>query len=194
MSKALFTVLLASALVLPLAAHADTIDDFVLTGDGHSITFSLPATTGGYTLHEHFDNFSASAPGTIDGSPGTIGATFYVQYFEIVPQAPALVITSTPQSNFPPNLYGLIPYTWSEVAAQFPTPVDEGTVYFTFVPGIYDLTNAGPFTPPSAPPLDFTLTITPEPPPSTVPEPASLALFTTGVLGLGSLVRRRLRI
>jgi hypothetical protein len=44
MSKALFTVLLAAALILPLTAHADTIDDFALVGGGYSITFSLPAS------------------------------------------------------------------------------------------------------------------------------------------------------
>jgi hypothetical protein len=38
MRKALFTLaLLASAFTLPLTAHADDIDDFVLTGDGHSV-------------------------------------------------------------------------------------------------------------------------------------------------------------
>ena len=36
---------LASVLALPLAAHADTVDDFVLTGGGHTISYSLPAST-----------------------------------------------------------------------------------------------------------------------------------------------------
>jgi hypothetical protein len=93
--------------------------------------FSLPAT-GVYTLHEHFDNFFTSGPGTIDGAPGTVEPTFYVPYFEIVLQAPALTIDSNPQSNIP-NLYGSIPYSWFVVLAQFPNPVDEGTFNVTFV-------------------------------------------------------------
>jgi hypothetical protein len=39
MRKALFTLaLLASALILPLTAHADTIDDFMLIGNGENLT------------------------------------------------------------------------------------------------------------------------------------------------------------
>jgi len=188
MRKALFATLalLPSAFTLPLTAHADTIDDFTLTGNGETVTFSLPAT-GVYTLHEHFDSFTASGPGTIDGAPGTVGATFYVQYFEIVPQAPALGVFSTPQSNIPADLYGSIPYSWFVVPAEFPNPSDEGTFNVTFVSGTYQLSNTGPFfQPPTL--LDFTLTITPE---TTAPEPASLTLLATGALGLIAVAARR---
>jgi hypothetical protein len=55
MRKALFTLaLLASALSLRLAAHADNIDDFVLTGDGRIITYSLPAIAS-FPDHPNFD-------------------------------------------------------------------------------------------------------------------------------------------
>jgi hypothetical protein len=189
MRKALFTLaLLTSAFTLPLTAHADTIDDFVLTGNGETVTFSLPAT-GVYTFHGHFDSFFTSAPGTINGAPVTLDPTFYVQYFENVPQAPALSIFSKPPSNIP-NLYGSIAYTWSIVPAQFPNPQDEGTLYITFVPGTYQLQTTG-FFPPFNPPLDFSLTITPETSTAATPEPASLTLLATGALGITSLAARR---
>jgi hypothetical protein len=177
MRKALFPLaLLASALTIPLTAHADTIDDFVLTGNGESVTFSLPATTEGYILHAHFNSFFESAPGTIDGSPVTLGALFYVSFFAGgLPGTPALGISSTPLTSFPADLYGFIAYTFNEVPAQFPNPSDEGTVYFTFVPGTYELKDSA-FTPG----LAYTLTITPETPTAT-PEPSTLLLFATGL-------------
>ena len=176
MRKALFPLaLLASALTL--TAHADTIDDFVIAGNGESVIFSLPATTDGYILHAHFNSFFESAPGTIDGSPVTLGALFYVSYFAgSFPGIPALGISSTPLTSFPPDLYGDIPYTFNEVPAQFPNPSDEGTVYFTFVPGTYEL-NDSPYTPG----LAYTLTITPETSTAATPEPTTLLLFATGL-------------
>jgi hypothetical protein len=193
MRKTLFTLaLLASAFTLPLTAHADTIDDFVLTGNGETVTFSLPAT-GVYTLHQHFDSFSASGPGTINGAPATIDTTFYVQYFEIVLQAPALSIVSNPQSNIP-NLYGSIPYSWFVVPAQFPTPQDEGTLYITFVPGTYQLHTGSNFFLPPTPQLPFTLTITPDTSTTPTPDLAGLTLLATGALGIFSLATRRKRV
>jgi hypothetical protein len=188
MRKALFTLaLLASAFTLPLTAHADTIDDFLLTGNGESVTFSLPATTDGYILHAHFNSFLERAPGTIDGSPVTLGALFYVGFFAGSPPGiPALDIGSTPPTSFPLVLYGFIPYTFNEVPAQFPNPSDEGTVYFTFVPGTYELKDS-PYTPG----LAYTLTITPETSTAATPEPTTLLLFATGMIGIIVAIGRR---
>jgi PEP-CTERM motif len=193
MRKTLFAfAFLASALSITLTAHADTIDDFVLTGNGETVTFSLP-DTGVYTLHEHFDNFQASGPGTIDGVPSTVAATFYVPYFEIVQDAPALSIGSDPLSDIP-NLYGSIPYSYFVVPAEFPTPSDQGTFNVTFVPGTYQLLTGNTFFDhPFTPPLPFTLSITPETPIVPTPEPSSLILLATGALGIISVATKRKR-
>jgi hypothetical protein len=190
MSKALFTLaLLAPAFTLPLTAHADTIDDFKLTGGGQTITFSLPAT-GVYTLHEHFNSFGANGPGTIDGTPVTIGATFYV--LNVNPGDPALGLFSIPLLPLPDELWGSISYNWFIVPAEFPNPSDEGTFNVTFIPGTYQLQNSSPYHLPPPVLFDYTLTITPETTAST-PEPASLTLLATGALGIISIAARRRR-
>ena len=68
MRKALFSIaLITSALTLPLTARADPIDDFVLTGGGHTITYSLPATSS-FPDFDLINFFEEGGPATIDGS------------------------------------------------------------------------------------------------------------------------------
>ena len=80
MRKALFTLaLFASALSLPLTAHADTIDDFVLTGGGNIITFSAPAS---FTVFNHPHLVSAGLANvaiSVNGLSGySSNLTFYL--------------------------------------------------------------------------------------------------------------------
>jgi hypothetical protein len=195
MSKTLFTVLLASAFVLPLAAHADTIVDFVLTGDGHTITYSLPASAV-ITDHPHGVTLSASALTTIDGVPGyNESGTYYVQ--PGLPGLPSMVLTvpSSISNNDELIFFGEGPLQISEIIPiSDPSSGHPDDLLVDFNPGTYTLQSVGLALQPFNPPIDYTLTITPETTPPAVPEPSTLALFTTGVLGLGSLVRRRLRI
>ena len=73
--------LLASAFTLPLAAHADTIDDFTLGQSGHTITYSLP-NSAIVMNHPHAVWLNASAPATIDGVPGyNVGGEYYLPGF-----------------------------------------------------------------------------------------------------------------
>jgi hypothetical protein len=73
MRTTLFTLaLLASASTLPLTAHADTIDDFVLTGGGNIITFSAPATTHTFEITGAGGidgGFNVDAQGEFNGQP-----------------------------------------------------------------------------------------------------------------------------
>ena len=55
MRRILCPLVLLTAFAIPIAAHADTIYDVVLKGGGHTIAYTLPATSS-------FPFFSAGGP------------------------------------------------------------------------------------------------------------------------------------
>jgi hypothetical protein len=138
MREALFTVaLLFSALTLPLTAHADTIDDFVLTGQGHTITYSLPATSAAYPNHIHFNSFSESAPTTIDGVSGYVETG---QYFLPVGFTPTLELSVPAVFGEPALLLtGLTFFSIASEPASNPPPDFQEDLIFTFIPGNHSL-------------------------------------------------------
>lgn len=175
---------LAAALALPLNASADTIDDFVITGNGHTITYSLPATTVfGYCFSCDF--FYVNAEETIDGVPGYQSSQGYAFY----PAAGNL------QFFVPESIFG---YQWILFQGpllvsteQIPStdPFDPNDPYdfaSTFIPGTYSLIGAGmtPYPMQTGPDVPYTLTITPQTETAATPEPPTLALLATGLFGL----------
>jgi hypothetical protein len=184
MRNALFTLaLLASALTLPLIAHADTIDDFTLVGQGHTITYSLPSSAI-LVEHPHAIILDASAPTTIDGVPGfNEFGQYYVPGFATLPSMVLSVPSSIDGGNL--VLYGPWPLQVSEVIPMgFGQPND---LLVAFVPGTYNLTlgNFGI----GFPPPTYTLTITAES--AATPEPSSLILLATGSFCLLGVIRSR---
>jgi hypothetical protein len=166
MSRSLFTfALFASASFFPLAAHADAIDDFLITGGGNTISFSLPASPT--------DVFVSI------GAGGVIGG------FSPIP-APLVTINGVTTSSSMEFLSGNISFVGAgiQLFGDDLTLVGEllysGSAYTpTFNIGTFDLHQFESF-----PTEDYTLTITPESAPPSVPEPSSLLLFLSGAAGL----------
>ena len=168
MRKALFPLaLLASALTL--TAHADTIDDFVLTGNGTTTTFSLPASPPGNPLTcpptgpiaclpGSETSFSVSTLVTSDGISSEEAITFPTSRF-----SGGLLIGPPIERFLGPQLF--------QPDAANPT----------FLIGTFSLS----FDDSSVPViLHYTLTITPDSSTAPTPEPASFTLLATGTLGI----------
>jgi len=186
--KALFTALLASALFLPRIAHAVTVDDFVLTGDGNIITFSAPAS---FTVFNHPHLVSAGLANVATSVNGLSGYSsnlnFYLNY-EVGIRSLDFYIT--------PSIFGGGPGTYTDYTLTGPDvawlviPNLEPLATVMFLPGTYSLPqffNGVPQNTRGG--ILFTLTITPEA--ASTPEPSTFAMMATGILGAITILRSR---
>ncbi len=166
--------LLASALTLTSAARADTIDDFVLTGEGNAFTWSLPASPvvfastgaggvlGGYEVEENFLISNHGVTSLANGIEFFSGQLFYLG------AGLRFGVGGADHTIVGPALY------------------TGDATDFTFKSGsfsMHDFFGVG---------NPYDLTISPESlvTPS-VPEPSSFALLATGASALFGLARRR---
>jgi hypothetical protein len=167
MRKALFPLtLLASALTI--TAHADTIDDFAITGGGNIINFSLPASPPGNLRTCPTGIITSCLPGSeTDFSASTLVTFNGVSTLESI--------------DFPTGRFGgglslgqLRLFGNGELFA--PDAANP-----TFLTGSFILSAINPSGNP--PIIDYTLTINPEPSTAATPEPSTLLLFATGLAG-----------
>ncbi len=182
-------LLLASAFAaVPATAYADQIDDFVLTGDGHTFTFSFPES--GYYIYRMraccFDTQATN--GVVDGTGP------YPVYATVIGSSQLdidfLVPGSSP-GNEPFHFMFYGGHNFFIHLENGPGPFSTNfPLSASFVPGSYPLFGTTPYLN-NSPSHSYTLTITPEAATSLTPEPATLALLATGSLGLLTSLRRR---
>jgi hypothetical protein len=179
MRKALFTLaLLASALTLSLAAHADTIDRF---------TFNF-VTPPGYVSANHTIDLPASPP--LYPFSAFICTDCFVVVSESSPTYIFQFLQSAPGSTgveFAGYSGGPLPIERAYTQILAPEDLFTGSLSSpTFLTGTFDAVYRPFATSPS-----FPGTITIETIGTTTPEPSSLILLTTGALGLTAFATRR---
>ena len=174
--------LLASALTLPLTAQADAIDQF---------TFSFDTTSGYLPFHLTID-LPASPPLSPYSALICGGACF------VVLSEPVGYIfqfsngsTGTDVAFAQNSLQNLLPVARAYRFVFSSEDLFTGSLSDpTFVPGTFDAMYKPFFTAPS-----FPGTITIEPINTTVPEPSTLAMMATGILGaITTLTSRKPRV
>lgn len=180
MRKALFPLVLLASAFIPLTAHADAVDQFIFNFDttpGYlpvHVTIDLPASPPlspftGFICTDCFVVFSESSP------------TYIFKFFQFGPGSTLV--------NFALDLNPSGPLPVDRAYTQIFAPDDLFTGSFsdpTFIPGTFDAIYR-PF--PGSP--DFPGTLTIEPIDTTVPEPSTLAMMATGILGAFTTLRSR---
>ncbi len=177
--------LLASAFTLPLAAHADAIDQF---------TFNFDTPPGYLSFHLTIDLPASPPPPPFPFGTICSGNCFVVlgesgpssiYIFNFVESSP--VSTGTAVSFALTNSLGYLPV---DRAYRFIFATEDlftGSVSDpTFIPGTFDAMYKPFFNSPS-----FPGTITIEPIDTTVPEPSTFAMLATGIFGAITTLRSR---
>ena len=167
---------------IPVAAHADTLDVMTVTGNGHTWTFDFPSIeTFTYPI-----NLPLFIPGltptsaTLDGASIAPTAIFFHAFQNISGPFGQII---TPSGTVLDILSSTGPYT---------DPVTLQTYYAytsTFFTGQTLSGTETVFNGNGLSTVPFTITVDAQQ--STTPEPSSLVLLGTGILGFAGLIRRR---
>lgn len=180
MRATLAALLLLTASALPLAAHADTVDIMAVTGNGHTYTFDFPTIetfTYPTNLAQFIPGFTPLSE-TIDGASVTpteifihVGVNMSGPFGTLSPANVLDILSNSGPYTDPTMLQTYDIYTATFILGStisYGTAFNDGVVTYP----VYDI---------SIRQEDVTAT----------PEPSSLILLATTVVGFAAFARRR---